>query len=351
MSLIDPFRLAACALLAGLSLLPPAKAAEDRRGEVLDAMAATLEARYLDEAKGRELAALMRTAREDGRFAAIPEPAAYAKALTEAMQAVSPDLHLRVSYEPDREFVAGGDNGAGPRMVQRRDDGGRLRQVVRTNRIDGRSLEQIAADNYGLREAKTLADGIGYLQLDKFVPADLSRDTLRAAVDRIADSRAVIVDLRGNRGGAPDAVGELLSPFFAGEARELHAAENRALGIRSAVVTDPALSRPALAAAPLYVLIDKGTASAAEMFAYAARRAGRATLVGAATAGAGNGGMKHSVGNGFALFLSEWKILTGPGWERVGVTPHVEVDPAQALDRALALARDAIAGRGRAAQR
>lgn len=77
------------------------------------------------------------------------------------------------------------------------------------------------------------------------------------------------------------------------------------------------------------------------MFAYAARRAGRATLIGEVSAGAGNGAIKHSVGAGFALLVPEWRVITGPGWERVGVTPEVPIKSADALYRALELARTA----------
>lgn len=251
-----------------------------------------------------------------------------------------PDLHLRASYEPGYEFVPGaGSDG----RVQRTDDSGATRQVVRTGRQDARSLDEIARTNFGVDRVEQLDGNVGYLKLSRFVPASLSRETLRAAIASLAESAAVIVDLRGNVGGHPDAVAQLLSPFFPADGGpiELHAAENRALDVRNAVVTDPALSQPGLVKVPLFVLVDAKTGSAAEMFAYASRRVGRATLIGETTAGAGNGAMKRSVGSGFALLVPEWRVLTGPGWERAGVTPDVPVKSADALDRALELARTA----------
>lgn len=332
------------AALCGLLLPLVALAVEDRRGEVLEATAALLEARYLDADKGRELASMLREARREGRFAGIAEPEAYASALTAALQETVPDLHLRMNYLPEREFAPGTE---AEQAASRRDDSGRVRQVVRTGRIDPRTVEQIARSNFGVDRVEHLPGNIGYLKLTQFVPVELSRESLDAAIALVAHSDAVIVDLRGNIGGAPPTVGHLLSAFFSADREPvtLHASENRAMGVRSEVVTDPALSRPKLAQAPLYVLTDARTGSAAEMFAYAARRAGRATLVGENTAGAGNGATRHSVGNGFALLLSEWKVLTGPGWERIGVKPDIEVPADQALERALALAMEALAGR------
>lgn len=160
----------------------------------------------------------------------------------------------------------------------------------------------------------------------------------------LANSDAVIIDLRGNYGGAPETVGYILSHFYAPDAPPtlLHASENRAAGIRSEVKTDPALGSKSLATAPVYVLIDRRSASAAEILAYSGARVGRVKLIGETSAGAGNGGLKYSVGQGYALFIAEWKVLTGPGWERVGVEPDVAVEPSAALAAAHRLALETL---------
>lgn len=322
------------------TLAADSQAISDPRSAVLERMAELLDSRYLEASKGAELARMLRAAVGSQRFANAQDPVEFTRAVTRALQDTVPDLHLRASYEPDYEFVPGAGREG---RVQRTDDSGATRQVIRTGRQDGRSLDEIARTNFGVDRVEQLDDNVGYLKLSRFVPPSLSRETVQANTASLAESDSVIVDLRGNVGGHPDAVAQLLSPFFSADGGpiELHAAENRALGVRNAVVTDPALSRPGLAKAPLFVLIDAKTGSAAEMFAYAARRAGRATLIGETTAGAGNGAMKHSVGAGFALLVPEWRVLTGPGWERVGVTPDVPVKSADALDRALEPARTA----------
>jgi hypothetical protein len=314
--------------------------ADERRGEVIEKTAALMQERYLDETRGQELAQMLRNARASNRFASFSDPDEFAREVTGALRATVPDLHLKLTYEPDREFVPGVTR---DESVRRIDDTGAARRVVRTGKLDGRTAEEIARTNFGVDRADLLDESIGYLKLSRFIPAALSRDAVRAAVDRIAHSSTVIVDLRGNIGGSPDAVAQLLSAFFAAERGpvELHVAENRAAHIRDAVMTDPALARATLAQAQLFVLIDAKTASAAEMFAYAAHRTGRAKLIGETTAGAGNGGMKYSVGSGFAVVVPEWRVLTGPGWEGGGVTPDVRVDSSQALEAARALAQDA----------
>ncbi len=326
----------AFALCAGHAESPAA------RDDALRRMAQLLEQRYVDEARGVELARMLQEAVQSRRFQGASDPKDFAQAVTKALQETVPDLHLRVTYEPDREFAPGA---GADQQVRRTDDGGAMRPVLRTARLDGRSLEAIARSNFGVQRVENLAGNVGYLKITQFVPTSLSRDTLRSAFTLLANSDAVIVDLRGTPGGAPDAVAEVFSPFFAADKGPvtLHVAENRALGVRDEIRTDPSQSRARLVKAPLFVLVDGKTASAAEMFAYALKRAGRATLVGETTPGAGNGAAKHSVGAGYALLVPEWRVVSGEGWEGVGIEPHVAAESAQALDRALELAKAALA--------
>lgn len=323
-------------VLSCLLVTPAFAAAPDPRDAVLERMATLLEQRYVDEAQGRELATMLRSAAHDNRFDAAREPQAWADAVEAALRATVADQHLQLSYEPGTDFVPGTQR---EQRVARQDAGG-ARMVMRTGRLDARSVEQIAKTNFGVDRVEHLDGNVGYLSLSRFVPADLSGDTLRAAIAFIAHSDAVVIDLRGNIGGSPDAVAMLASPFFAADrgAVALHAADNRALGVHDVVSTDPEGAVAALADARLFVLVGPRTASAAEMFAFALKRLHRATIVGETTSGAGNGGARQSVGEGFALVVPEWRSTTG-SWERVGVAPDVVVPAAQALERALVLAR------------
>lgn len=332
------------ACLVGISGLIPglASGSEDFSPgkEVLSQTAAVLRERYLDAELAAKLADAILAQEKAGAFAAAKTPEEFAKSVTVAMQTLVPDLHLRMSYEPTREFVPG--------TAPASQGGQQTQRVVRTNRIDGRDVTTLARTNFAFDALERFDGNIGYLRMSKFVPIDLSQPTVAAAFGFLANSDALIVDLRGNIGGSPDTVGFMLSHFFPADTAPilLHSAEHRATGVKREVRTDPALGRAGLAKAPLYILIDRNTASAAEMFAYAARRTGRGVVIGETSSGAGNGGRKYSVGGGFALFLSEWKILTGPGWERVGVRPDIEVDPAKALPAARKLALQALLARG-----
>jgi hypothetical protein len=86
---------------------------------------------------------------------------------------------------------------------------------------------------------------------------------------------------------------------------------------------------------PLYVLISPRTASAAEEFAYNMQTRKRATLIGRTTAGAANPGDSFEFSPGWHAFVSTGKAInpvTGQNWEGVGVSPDIDVDPADAFD-------------------
>lgn len=309
-------------LVLGASLAVSSWPALAGRDAVIDRAAQLLRERYLDADVGTKLADGLLAQKHE--LEKTTDPQAYAKAVTQAMQAIQPDLHLRMSYEPQVDFVPGT---AMPQVVATAGPEGQPRQVRRTGRIDGRDAATIAKTNFGFETVQRLGGNIGYLRLSSFVPLDLSRATAEAAMRFLAHSDALIIDVRGNYGGSPDTVGYIMSHLYAPheQPRLLHASENRAAGIRSEVKTDPVLGSDALASVPVFVLIDRRSASAAEILAYSGSRAGRVKVIGETSAGAGNGGLKYSVGQGYALFLAEWKVLSGPGWERVGVRPDVEV--------------------------
>ncbi len=166
-----------------------------------------------------------------------------------------------------------------------------------------------------------LEGGIGYVQLSQFIEG--SGREFRGAVSRLRAQgmRALIVDVRGNVGG-----------FL----RELDSVLNTLLPrgvpvyteIRSGGTQHPvhATGAPVIPSQmPLIVLIDEGTASAAELLAAAVQENGRGTLVGVKTAGAVEVSIFIDLSDGSALSVSVFEITTGRGvrLESAGVKPNV----------------------------
>jgi hypothetical protein len=97
---------------------------------------------------------------------------------------------------------------------------------------------------------------------------------------------------------------------------------------------------------PLYVLIDGGTGSAAEAFAYDVQQFKLGELVGAKTAGAANNNKFVPVAPGFMLSVSFGRpvhAVSQTNWDGAGVAPTVATVSAQALDVAQSLALTRLA--------
>jgi hypothetical protein len=169
--------------------------------------------------------------------------------------------------------------------------------------------------------------------------------TAVAAMAFIANSDAVIIDLRQNGGGEPAMVQLLLSYFFGPERVHYNSFYSRAASSIEQFWSLARVEGARMPEVPLYVLTARRTGSAAEGFAYALQALGRATIVGRATAGAANPGETFEANNGFSLFVSTGKAvnpITGTNWEKTGVQPDVSVSSVDALETARILALERL---------
>lgn len=181
---------------------------------------------------------------------------------------------------------------------------------------------------------------VGVLLVREFEDAD-DEAMAQIALDalaRLADCDAVVLDLCDVPGGWPTMVELLIGAFVGREPAHVLTFVSREEPFES--WSRPSRVAPALAQVPLLVAVDGGTASAAESCAYALQSLGRATIVGAATAGAANPGDAFETDAGFSVFVSTGSPVdprTGGNWEGVGVIPDVTAD--EPLGAAIAAAR------------
>jgi hypothetical protein len=160
----------------------------------------------------------------------------------------------------------------------------------------------------------------------------------------LKDGDAVIIDLRGNGGGASEAVQYLTSHFVSADSLLLTFLQGSETPFQSRALSHVPAGR--LKGKPLYVLIDGGVASAAEEFAYHVQQFRLGELVGARTAGAANNNRLVPVAPGFILSLSIGRpvhAVSKSNWEGAGIEPSAEAAPAQALDVAQSLALSRLA--------
>lgn len=129
----------------------------------------------------------------------------------------------------------------------------------------------------------------------------------------LADTEGLVLDLRDGWGGAS---GEYLNLFN----RDVPVMEHITRGGERRTF-DPQWRKPVV------LLVDEGSRSGKEVFAYGFRKFGYGTVVGTRTAGAVVGGRPFLLGNGAVLYLAVVDVrVDGERLEGVGVEPDVIVN-------------------------
>jgi len=146
---------------------------------------------------------------------------------------------------------------------------------------------------------------------------------LRAALKTIQDQHmsGVILDLRNNPGGLLDEAVHVASQFLSG---------GNVLEVKEAdgsITATPVESGGVAKTIPMVVLINQGTASAAEIVAGALSGGHRAKLVGETTFGTGTVLSQFPLYDGSALLLAvqEWLTPDGRSFWHKGISPDINV--------------------------
>ncbi len=177
-------------------------------------------------------------------------------------------------------------------------------------------------------------DGIAYIRISTFslrVGADL-REVLDQLNQR--EPRGWVLDLRGNPGGYLDGAVAVTSQFVSDR---IVLYEDRRSNDREEIRTRGRARAPS---GPMAVMVDRGTASAAEIVAAALRDHGRATIIGEQTYGKGTVQIVHSLSDGGALRLTvaRWLTPNGDPIQGIGLAPEIkllaEAGAGTALDQA-----------------
>ena len=149
----------------------------------------------------------------------------------------------------------------------------------------------------------------------------------------------IVLDLRGNPGGLLSEAVETASVFLDGGPVVSYVHRGHAPDVLDALGSGDTTT-------PLVVLVDGGTASAAEIVAGALQDRGRAVLVGSRTFGKGSVQEPTQLSDGSAIELTVGRYLTpdGRSLDGVGLQPDVEVDAADVGDIAVQRALQVLSG-------
>lgn len=238
-----------------------------------------------------------------------------AQQLTAALAGATQDKHLRVDAMP---APPGGPQAMAAEMA-----------------------ESFRYGNYGVHRVERLRGNIGYLDLRQFAPAREAGPVLAAAMTLLAETDALIIDLRRNGGGVPETV-QLLASYFFDKPTPLVDIHWRAGNRVQKHATLASVPGPRYGERrPVYVLTERNTFSAAEDFAWNMKHRQRATLVGETTGGGAHPGAFFRLSPQLGAFIPTGRSvdpLNGGNWEGTGISPDKTVPAPEALAVAQRLA-------------
>jgi hypothetical protein len=304
-------------LLLGLLGLPsisvaqaaPAPLTQEAKQEVVSRAAAALAEGYVYPDLGRMAGAGIQKTLDAGGYAAIADKRDFAIRLTADLQAATHDKHMRV-MDPGGPPPADRPMGPPPRSRA---------GFIRVDRLKG---------------------NIGYIELAGFPAPGMFKDAADAAMQAIAGTDALIIDMRRNGGGSPEAVTYLCS-FLFDPSRPTHLNDliwrNRGTETYRTQAFSTVSVPSHYLGKPVILITSPHTFSGGEEFTNDLKVLKRARIVGETTGGGANPGGTQPVGSGLVLFVPSGRAenpITKTSWEGVGVSP----DLATAPDTAFAVA-------------
>jgi hypothetical protein len=296
------------------------------RRQVVEQIADLVETRYVFPDTARAMADILRQGLAIGLYDDLDDPTLFCERVSADMYAISHDKHLKLRYREIPRADASSEAGADPLAE---------------------AIDEAQRENYGFHKVERMPGNIGYLDVRTFWEAGFpgAAEMASAAMILLANTDALIVDLRTHEGGANTMVTLLSSYLFGPTPVHLNSFYEREGDKTTQFWTFPHVQGKRTPDKPVYVLVSESTFSAAEEFAYNLKNLKRATIVGETTGGGANPGAFHNLTPHFRIFVPDGRAvnpISGTNWEGVGVKPDVAVPQAEALDRAYRLALETV---------
>ena len=249
----------------------------------------------------------------------VSDPAVLADRINEDMASVAHDKHLGMHYDPDQSReLASRPAGAGA------DDAPPTEAEIR----------HATQFNHGILQLKVLPGNVRYMEtLGFFWGGKKTAEAYDNAMRFLRDGDAVIIDMRRNGGGSPEAVQYLISHFV--EANRPLVTFYMGGKPGDTWKSLPSLPAGRMVGKPLYVLTSGGSASAAEEFIGHVAGYKLGEIVGENSAGAGFRNSFFPVAGGYVISVSVGRAVlasTGKDWEGVGIEPTTKVGVDKALE-------------------
>ncbi len=288
------------------------------KSQVLEAVLKELNDRYVFPETAKQMETNVRQRMGNKEYETITSAEEFAKKLTEDLQSVSRDKHLRVRYSA---------------------------QPIPVRKADNEPSEQEKAEfetymkrvNFGFEKIERLPGNIGYIKFNGFFDPENGAETVASAMNFVANTDALIFDLRENGGGDPAMVALICSYLFGDKPVHLNDLYFRPTNKTEEFWTKPNVLGKKYGDKDIYVLTSNRTFSGAEEFSNNLKVLKRATIVGETTGGGANPGGVVRISEHFGVFVPTGRAInpiTKTNWEGTGVEPDVKVSKELALKTA-----------------
>jgi C-terminal processing protease CtpA/Prc len=295
---------------------------QSTRTQTIDNLLKHLNEAYVFPETAKKMEADIRTRVKNGEYDSVTSARAFAEKLTADLQSVSKDKHLRVRYSN--------------RVIPVRQE--------RSEPTDAEKAEQAKYTkfmNAGFDRVERMRGNIGYISFFGFMDPEAGADSVAAAMNFVANTDALIFDLRENGGGDPAMVALICSYLFGDKPVHLNDLYWRKGDKTEEFWTKPSVAGRKFLDKDVYVLTSSRTFSGAEEFTYNLKNLKRATIIGETTGGGAHPGGFERLGDHFGAFIPTGRAIspiTKTNWEGTGVEPDIKVPKEQALKTAYLMA-------------
>jgi len=291
---------------------------DTEKKQVVDSIRKFMKNYYVFPDVGNQIAELVAKNYEKGVYKSAKTYSEFSQQINKDLLSINNDKHIGMRYMPEEIM--------------------RMKESEKNNDDSYEKLELMRAknNNFGFKELKILTGNIGYLKLNGFFDAEIGGETAIAAMNFLANTKAVIIDLTDNGGGSPSMI-QLISSYFFEDTKHLNSFYIREGDKTKQFWTQAVVQGPKMVNTDLYILTSSRTFSAAEEFTYNLKNMKRASIVGETTGGGAHPVSGHMINDNFIVRVPFGKAvnpITKTNWEGTGIKPHIEVKRDHALNTA-----------------